>query len=294
MGYAAWRDWRTREVSDTLWLVLSLLGGALGLVPFLVGPVGSGPLGGHLGLLLWLLVTAFVVEHLVPWDVALAERHPELPGRLELAGYLVVGGAVFGPAFLYGLGPGGTPVSVVAVYLGILFARVLFEVGLIYGGADAKAIMVAGLMVPMLTAAPLAPLGPAHALLGIYPFAVTLLMNAALLSLVVPASLGIRNLRAGTFSFFRGFTGYSLPVSELGRRFVWIKDPTFDKDSEEAAAETSEDDQRLRERRQAELTAQGVRYVWVTPQLPFVVLLAAGAVTAVLFGNLLFDLLQLL
>lgn len=294
LTYAAWRDWRTREVSDTLWLVLSLVGAALGLVPFLSAAAESGPLGGRLGLVLWAVVSAFVVEHLVPWDEALAERHPDLPGVIELVLYLVIGAAVFGGAFFYGIGSGGVPLAAIAVYIAIVFARALFEVGLLYGGADAKAIMVAGLLVPLLADPPLAPAGPARALLGVYPFAVTLLMNAALLSLAVPISLAVRNLRRGHFEFPRAFTGYSLPVTELSRRFVWIKDPTFDRESEEAAAETSEDDQKLRERRQAELLAQGVQTVWVTPQLPFVVLLAAGAVTAALFGNLLFDLVQLL
>lgn len=291
---AAWTDWRTREVRDGLWLGLSVAGLLLGLVPFLAAPVPSGPLGGRLGLLLWVVLGVFVLEHLLPWDEALGERHPELPGRIELAVYVVLGVGVIGGAIELGLGPGGVPVAVLAVYLGIVFARVLFELGLLYGGADAKAIMVASLLVPLWASAPLVPSGPAHALLSVYPFAVTMLMNAALLSVVVPLALALRNLRRGDFEFPRGFTGYRLPVAELGRSFVWIKDPTFDPSSEEAGVETTEDDQRLRERRQAELVAQGATSVWVTPQLPFVVLLAAGAIVALLAGNLLFDVAQLL
>lgn len=291
--YASWTDWRTREVGDGLWLGLSVAGLLLGLVPFLAVPAPGGPLGGRLGLLLWVALGLFVIEHLVPWDEALGERHPDLPGRLELAAYVGLGIAIIGGAIELGLGPAAVPVPVLAVYLGIVFARVLFEVGLLYGGADAKAIMVASLLVPLWAAAPLTPAGPARDLLGVYPFAVTMLMNAALLSAVVPISLAIRNLRRGDFEFPRGFTGFRLPVAELSRSFVWIKDPTFDRTSEEANAETSEDDQRLRERRQAELTAQGVTSVWVTPQLPFVVLLAGGAIVSLLLGNLVFDVAQL-
>lgn len=291
--YAAYTDLKTREVTDTLWLVLALVGAVLGLVP-LLHPAGGTPLGGYLPVLLWLVVSALVVEHLVPWDERLAKRNENLPGAIELGGYLSVGAAVVYSGVRFGVGATGLPLAVLSVYLAVVFARGLFEVGLLYGGADAKALMVAGVLAPILAAPPLVPPGAARDLLAFYPFAVTLLMNAALLSIAVPITLAVRNLRAGDFSFPRGFTGYRLAVSELSRRFVWIKDPILERDSEEALAVTSEDDQRLRERRQAELTAQGVTAVWVTPQLPFVVLLTAGAILGAVAGNLLFDLLQLL
>jgi prepilin signal peptidase PulO-like enzyme (type II secretory pathway) len=59
----------------------------------------------------------------------------------------------------------------------------------------------------------------------------------------------------------------------------------------EVAAETSEDDRRERVKAAQELEASGVTRVWVTPQIPFLVLMAAGAVVALLAGNLVLDLL---
>jgi hypothetical protein len=81
-------------------------------------------------------------------------------------------------------------------------------------------------------------------------------------------------------------------VSRLSQSFVWLKDPLTNPDGEDP--ETTEEDAALRARQQAGLEAKGVREVWVTPQLPFVILLALGAATALLWGNLVIDLAALL
>lgn len=293
-GYAAWSDWRTREVSDRVWIYLGVAGLLLGVLPFLLFPAADALAAGRAGLLLWLVVGALVLEHLVPWDVALARRHPGWPGLLELALYVGVGAAVIGTGIEYGFGASGVPFVVLAVYASVVFARVLFEVRLLYGGADAKALMVAGLVVPLYPNPWFAPPGASGLLLALYPFAVTLLMNAAVASAVIPIALAVRNLRRGDFEFPRGFVAYRLDVRELPERFVWLKDPTLDPDGAEEDVETAEEDRRWRERQRDELFRQGVSRVWVTPQLPFVIFLAIGAVTAILVGNVVFDLAALL
>lgn len=279
--YAAWTDWRSREVSDRVWQVLSIAGLFVGL--FLLNSDGVLALG------LWGLVSLFVLQHVVPWDEALPAAPEWVPGTLEIIAYLGVALTLLYVAYEDGLGPGGLPGPVAATYLSVLFARGLFEARVLYGGADAKALMVAGLLVP-LDASPLLPLpANATAVLGLYPFAVTLLMDAALCAVVVPIGLMLRNVAAGDFEFPRGFTGYQIEVRLLPDRFVWLRDPTFQRGTEEEDVETSEEDRELRIRQRDQLLAQGVERVWVTPQLPFVVLLAVGAALAVAVGNLAFD-----
>ena len=274
-----------REVDDYLWLGAGLLGVALGGV--LEASRGWEPL------LLWGLVGGFVLQHVVPWDVPLEKHSDAAPGIAEAGIYTGVSVALIVAGLTTPIGPTGLPLEVIAVYLSVLIARALFEFGVLYGGADAKAIMVAGLIIP-LDATPLLPLpSAATAILGYYPFTLTLLMDAALLAAVVPIGLAVRNLSHGGMDGLRGFTGYRLPVAELPHRFVWLRDPTFHIDPE-SDVETTEEDVALRTRQARELTERGVREVWVTPQLPFVVFLFAGAVTAILAGNLLFDVFALL
>lgn len=284
LTYAAVRDWREREVGEEVWLAGGLVGAAIGAIA--LAPDGALALG------LWLLVALFVVQHLLPWDAWVERYSDDLPGYLELAMYLGVGVVIAAVGFSRGVDDAGLPVAVLGVFVTVLAGRALFEARLLYGGADAKAVIVAGLILP-LDASPIAHLpDSATGLLSFYPFSLTLLIDGALFGLAVPIGLLVRNLSRGTFEFPRGFTGYLLPVTELPDRFVWLRDPTFAREEEEV--DTTEEDVALRRRQAAELSARGVREVWVTPQVPYVVLLAAGAFAGVLAGNLLFDLLAVL
>ncbi len=284
LGYAAWEDWVRREVSDHVWQLLGVGGTVLGAIA-----LGTSE---RLPLAMWLLASLFVLEHVFPWDRPIERWNANAPFVLEGATYLVVLGGVGYAALTYGVGPQAVPVTVVAVVITVLLARALFEMGVLYGGADAKAVMVAGLLVPLF-ALPLVPVPQnARTILEFYPFSLDLLMDAAILAAAVPLALAIRNLRQGTFEFPSGFTSYRLPVARLPEEFVWVRDPALPGDPEDVA--TSEEDRELRRRQQAELTARGITMVTVTPQLPFVVLLALGGVAALLVGNIVFDLAALL
>ncbi|MCI4336539.1 MAG: prepilin peptidase [Thermoplasmata archaeon] len=281
--YGAYRDWRSREVSDSVWLVGGLAGAFIGGVAL----GGQGPLAEGL----WALVSLFVAQHLIPWDLRVESYSEDLPGYIELAMYLGVGAILAGLAWSRGVGDGGVPLPVLATFVSVLAARGLFEARLLYGGADARAVMVAGLILP-LDAAPFFNLpSNATSLLAIYPFSLTLLIDGALFGAFIPLFLAAKNVAAGTFEFPRGFTGYLLPVQELPHRYVWLRDPTFGAGDDEA--DTTEEDDAMRARQAAELRAKGATEVWVTPQIPYVVLLAAGSVAGILLGNILFDVLAL-
>jgi preflagellin peptidase FlaK len=283
-AYAAWADLREREVTDLLWQVLGVGGFLIGLLTWF--PYGPLPF------LLWLLVGAFVLQHLFPWDVRLGPKVEPYADLIEVVVYVAVTAVVFLELARVGFGSRAVPVPVVAVLVTVLFARGLFEAGILFGGADAKALMVAGLLVPMFPnpligqPASLAPLA------AIMPFAVSVLMNSALFAVVVPIAIALRNVRAGELHGWSSFVGYSIPVDDLPKQFVWVRDPSFGAArEEEEAIETSEDDRRRREKIAEELRAKGVRRIWVTPQIPFLVVMSFGVLGALLAGNVLFDLL---
>ncbi len=284
-SYAAVSDLRTREVSDRVWQVLGVLALALGAVA--VAP------GGVVPLLFWILVAGFTLQHVVAWDTLLGRDGERAADLIEGIVYGVVTVGIAIGVVRFGVSPTGVPWAVLAVLISVLFARALFEFGVLFGGADAKALMIAALLVPTYTAV-LLPIGASFALLLEYvPFAVNLLMDAALVSVAIPVGLALLNLARREFKFPQGFTGYLLPVEELPHRFVWLRDPTSVGGQPREELETSEEDQQERERIAAELRAKGVRRVWVTPQIPFLVLMTAGAVAAILAGNLVLDLISL-
>ncbi len=248
--------------------------------------------GGAVPLLLWILVGLLTLEHLVAWDDLLPVAWRNQADRIELGGYVAAVVIVGVAAARYGLGPSGVPEAAIAALATVLLARALFEVGALYGGADAKALMVAGLLVPVF-AQPLLSVPLVAPVLAVIPFSIDLLTDAALFSLAVPCYLAFRNLRRGEFSFPRGFNGYSMPVAELPTKYVWVRDPAIEEPTDSEEPETSAEDEQLRRETARRLTERGVLRVWVSPQLPFLVLMAAGAVTALLAGNLILDILGL-
>jgi archaeal preflagellin peptidase FlaK len=284
--FAAYQDWRVREVGDGVWQAMGLIGAAVGFVEFWGNP---------LALVLWALVSVWALEHLFAWDTPLERISERLPGWVELTVYVGVLATVIVSAVEFGVGGSGVPIAVIGVAGAILLARGLFEIGVLYGGADAKALMIAGLLLPV-DPTPLWSPPLAAVLLGYYPFALTVLIDAALFAIVVPIAIAARNLSAHEFTFPRGFTGYKIPVAELPERYVWIKDPMFSGagPEDEPEPQTTEEDRALRQRQAEELTKQGVTRVWVTPQLPFILWILAGTVAALAFGNLLFDLISVL
>jgi archaeal preflagellin peptidase FlaK len=282
LGFAAYQDLRVREVGDGVWQGMGLVGALVGFIEFWGNP---------LAIVLWALVSLWALEHLFAWDAPLERYSERVPGLVELAVYLGVLAAIIGSAVRFGVGGTGVPIAIIGVAGAILLARGLFEVGVLYGGADAKALMIAGLLLPI-DAMPLWSPPIAAALLAYYPFAITVLIDAALFAIAVPVAIAIRNLSAHEFTFPRGFTGYKIPVAELPHRYVWIKDPMFSGSSSEDEPEpqTTEEDRALRQRQADELAKKGVERVWVTPQLPFILWILAGTVAALAVGNLLFDL----
>ncbi|MCI4357984.1 MAG: hypothetical protein L3J95_01590 [Thermoplasmata archaeon] len=279
-GLAAYFDWTTRQVDDRLWQGLVAIGGVTGAI--VVAPFGP------LALALWIAVALLAVEQLVPWDLAVEKFDDRLPGLLEVAAFVSVGGFLGAAGWFDGIGPTGLPLLVIAAFASILLGRGLFEARLLYGGADAKALITTGVVLPIVATSWLALPDSATRILGIYPFALTLLMNAAIVAVGVPLSIALHNARRGDFSFPHGFTGFTIPVAELPDRFVWIKDPTFQRAEE---TETAEEDRAMRVRQRSELEAQGIARVWVTPQVPFLVLMFVGTMLGVVLGNLIFDVL---
>ena len=119
---------------------MAIVGAVAGAI--LVLPLGTT------ALILWVLVSGVVLEHLFPWDIALEERSRLPAWILELIIYAYVGGLLLAIA-LKGGGAGLSDVApAAAVYLTVVLARGLFEARVLYGGADAKALMVAGILVP--------------------------------------------------------------------------------------------------------------------------------------------------
>lgn len=281
LSYASYSDWRTRKVSDAPWVLM--VGAGLALLATEVVRTTTDPLP-----YLILVPPAFLFLDVL-WDrggSAFAYGSTLVFYVLSILAVilLLLGFPTQGPGeqrlIRQGLG------IVTVVLLGHLF----YYVSLLKGGADAKAFMAIGLLVPGYPLLPPFPLlRPDPRLLGafevFFPFAMTTLLLAGLLLVVLPVAFLLRNLARGDRRWPQLLLGYTAPLGDLPR-FAWALQEVEDGRTTYHVVPrktTSEIDHEA-------LSAAGFQRIWVTPQIPFLLPLTAGFLLAFLMGNPLFAL----
>lgn len=301
LSAAAYTDLKTREVPDGLWYGL----GAGGLALLALGL--NETFGGQawllvlpVGLLFIVALTGGEIFPVVPGDVEIPEDFEPTPRqrmimRLDVAAALGLIGAGLLFFFLLDrqdLGPrpflAGAEVQAYAVSIMFGVAIALFELSLISGGADAKALMVLAALFPVPPAIQGLPLlHPPGLTLALIPFSLAVFFNGAILLVLVKLPLfPLIGRRTGRVHFPESFFGFEKPVAAINLEREWILGavvegewkrrlmPTHDSHSDEAQKAAL-----------AFLQAKGTAAVFVTPKLPFMLYLLGGLVAALLLSS---------
>lgn len=169
---------------------------------------------------------------------------------------------------------------VAAISCGVFYA--LWYVGLLFGGADAKALMVVALLVPW---------NLEHAATAVTP-AFDALTDGLLGAMAVPLGLLAWNLGHGRWAGAATFTAVPMPLVEARKRFVW----PLERVTEDGAL-TRRHLQRRDEDLDAvygALEAATVQTVWASPKVPFLVPITVGYLLAAWRGNLILTWVQTL
>jgi len=293
LTFASVSDWRTREVRDRVWIAM----GALALFVFAADlwAQGVNPVVG-----LVLVPTAVILfDPLIGPEFRTEEggwRFRPAP----LAGYIAAYGvAVASTAFAWVDLQGGPDFGTFVAYLSAPVMMLVFwgmyEVHLLKGGADTKAMIVIAALVPaypQLPSLPLVSLDPRFqgALQVLFPFSLLVLLNTALLFIVVPFALLAYNASRGHAGSWKAFVGYKVPLEAIPRH-AWFMDQIVDGKHEVVYFPVKRQD---RVEITEALRKAGFTEAWVTPQLPFMVPLAIGYVLSFVVGNPLMGLLQAL
>jgi len=191
-----------------------------------------------------------------------------------------VGAVLVAMQFLGGSVPVQAPkyLVVAAIFAGMTFG--LYRVGLLAGGADAKALMALAVLAPFPVELGALPLWP-----SLLPTPFAILGNALLAFLVVPLGLLARNLTRGHVAWPFSFLAVRIPLDEARRKHVWpmeyMQDGQVKRMLMPSRFEWEDEDWEA-------LAAAGRTEVWVTPKVPFMVPLLVGFVSAFLLGDLLF------
>ena len=165
----------------------------------------------------------------------------------------------------------------------IVLMFILFQLRLIFGGADAKAIMALAILVPMTPTILNFPLWD-----SIMPFSWVIFTNSVILFLFIPISLIILNFARGNIEFPYCFLGYKMNVEEAIKKFVWPLEKIIDGKRKFSYLPSNFDNRN----EFMEFKKKGIKNVWVTPKIPFMIPLLAGFLCSFIFGDILFHIMN--
>jgi len=272
MVAASVSDWRTRTASDAHWYMMGI-GGSL-LMAWQLWDEGAP----------WIFVICLALITLVFFDLLwdrpgiFEEGVNPLPLVLYALTFLAYGYLSwehFGEDLYWAL---------VSIPLLIVLFFILYQLDVIKGGADAKALIALSLVFPIypsLEGLPLLELNDPAAL-SVLPFPVLVLFNGAILTLCVALCMFVINIVRGDLRFPLMFFGLRMRTSEAASKHVWplekvtegrVRTVLFPRSDQEANWE--------------ELEEAGVDMAWVTPMVPFLIPLTVALPFSLLVGNLL-------
>lgn len=286
---AAFLDVRDRRVPDPLWI-------ALGSVAFLV--LAADIATTYYGWNQWLLVgSAAILFYAVFYGKPILDEdgaHVRPIRLLVLAAAAVAwfaGVLLPNPVDQMYL-PAQTKlipvVGLATVPVLLLVYQLFYQLGLLRGGADAKAMLALTILVPLYPEASPFPLivlpgSLQSAMQTLFPFSLTVLVDAAILFLAVPLAYLLVNASRREVELPQAFFGTKADVDHLPEH-VWLME-RVNRHGERIAvlfpSRLMDQDEEV-----AKLKQAGADRVWVQPKLPFMVPLLIGFLMAFLVGNL--------
>jgi archaeal preflagellin peptidase FlaK len=172
------------------------------------------------------------------------------------------------------------PIMVALMYL-------FFQMRLLFGGADAKALMALAILVPIQPTM----LGDQLPIWKSFmPGSWIIFANATILFLLIPISLLIYNISKRNIQFPHSLLGYVISVEKAKHKFIWPLEKLKDGKRKLMYMPKNFDvDEEL-----AEFEKQGITEIWVTPKIPFMIPLLIGFLVSFLLGDLLLQFVRVL
>ncbi len=307
LGLASVSDLRTRKVPNLLWYVTGAIGIALLAVDLsMVEDSGA-----------WTVALVFPVAAVFIVTITGGELWPVMPADEEdqdreltpeearvyiadlavSAVLLAISAAILILAPRH-IGDEAYHMYIVSTVLMILLALGLYLARILHGGGDAKALMTLAVLFPI------PPLGDTLPVLEVpevmellFPFALAVLINAALITALMPIVFIAISASRGPLRFPEALFGYPVPSDAVDDTRMWLL--------YEAAEDGRTLDRKLWPRRSkaaAEARARaldllrerGEDRVYVSPKIPFMVPMFVGLILAIFLGNIITGLLSVL
>ena len=226
-----------------------------------------------------LIVGLMILSYASYTDVRTRRASNKLWAIMAITGLILITIQYFDPGFenIYIL-------IFIPIMIGLVY--ILFQLGLVFGGADAKALMAIAILVPTQPQISLIPIwGQSY-----MPAAWTIFSNSLILFLAIPIGMFIYNIFKRNIKFPYCLLGYRMKISKARNKFVWPLEKLVEGKRKFAympkGYETEEEFD--------EFEKNNIYEIWVTPKIPFMIPLLIGFVFTFILGDLLAAFMQLL
>jgi len=275
LAVASVSDIRTRKAGNAYWIIMALIG--LALLPVQISIDGAA------WEYLWILVPVLAILSDVYWEAeegTLLEKYgPTLKYSVAIVAIVLMG-------YYWGRTPYFQHLLAVPVMMLAIVAMYMLD--LIRGGADAKALISLAVLFPVYPLIGGLPSihGQSELATIAFPFAFTILVNAAVIvALVMPVGFLLVNAASREVRFPNALLGRKMDVDSARGRHVWLMERI--EDGTHVFYTRPRRDEDLGKELD-KLKEAGVRRVWVTPKIPFIVPMLASVVVSAVIGNFLF------
>jgi len=171
----------------------------------------------------------------------------------------------------------------IPIMIGLVY--VLFQLRLIFGGADAKALMAIAILVPLEPAIGEFPMWKGT----IMPFSWSIFSNSIIMFIFIPLSLLIYNIAKRNIQFPHVLLGYKMNIKKAREKFVWPLEKLVDGKRKFVymPKDFDADDEYDR------FEKNGITDIWITPKIPFMIPLLVGFILAFIVGDILYYIISL-
>ena len=165
------------------------------------------------------------------------------------------------------------------------FVYLLFQMRLLFGGADAKAIMAIAILLPFQPTIYQLPIwGQSY-----MPASWTVFANSLIIFLFIPIFLLVYNLTQRNIKLPHALLGYKMKLQKAKEKFVWPLEKIQDRKTKLIIRPKESDNKE----EYFEFEKLGITEIWVTPKIPFMIPLLLGFICTFIFGDILFTIMSL-
>ncbi len=165
------------------------------------------------------------------------------------------------------------------------FVYLLFQMRLLFGGADAKAIMAITILLPLQPNIYQLPIWGQ----SFMPASWTVLVNSLLIFLFIPLFLLFFNIAQRNIKLPHALLGYKLATQIAREKFVWPLEKIQDGETKLVIRPKEFDTNDEYD----EFEKRGIAEIWVTPKIPFMIPLLLGFICTFIFGDILYTIMRL-